>query len=167
MARAGIASRPFGCKSILARFLARVPSKGSGPIAPTPISTSTLRKKPCNEKSGQGPPSAASARDSQQGKRPRSLRLRFPPPPCAKNRAMRNRVRDRPRLPQHEIPSKGSGPDRSDSDFHLHLAQKTVQREIGSGPLPAHLACLSTSSRAEAGRVRARNRARFTERMDG
>ncbi len=64
---------------------------------------------------------------------------------CAKNRAMRNRVRDRPRLPQHEIPSKGSGPDRSDSDFHLHLAQKTVQREIGSGTA---LGCLSAESRA-------------------
>jgi hypothetical protein len=58
---------------------------------------------------------------------------------------MRNRVRDRPRLPQHEIPSKGSGPDRSDSDFHLHLAQKTVQREIGSGTA---LGCLSAESRA-------------------
>ena len=35
------------------------PAREAAPIAPTPISTSTLRKKPCNEKSGQGPPSTS------------------------------------------------------------------------------------------------------------
>ena len=57
MARAGIASRPFGCKSILARFLARFPSKDGATVPPG--SDRSLR--------GQCPIPAASARDSQQG----------------------------------------------------------------------------------------------------